>query len=57
MLRDIKIIHAKYEYEEGKLEKSLMYLISAYRIDGVYRYYREKELEDERQDKEIDEKE
>jgi hypothetical protein len=28
-----------------------MNLIAAFRIDGIYRYYREKELEDE-QDKE-----
>jgi hypothetical protein len=35
-----------------------MYLIAAYRIDGVHRYYRLKELEDEQQqDRETDEKE
>jgi hypothetical protein len=43
-MRDIKIIHARYEHEEGKIEKSLMSLIAAYRIDGLYRYFREQEL-------------
>ncbi len=44
IMRDIKIIHAKYQYKKEKFEKSLMNLIAAYRIDELYRYFREKEL-------------
>lgn len=50
VLRDIKLIYAKYNYEEGSIERSLMNLIAAFRIDIIYQYFREKELYDE-QDK------
>jgi hypothetical protein len=57
-MRDIKLIYAKYDYDDGKIMNSLMNLIAAFRIDCIYRQYREKELEDEQdEERQEDEKE